>query len=1015
MMRWLTLLFLLITINVYAHKDPPLNDELVNAINISNTDGFCSTDQAYNNLEATSSPIGSPTNWGGSIGKDVWFKFTALKFDVAITASGRVNAASPNTLINPLVSIYTVDPISGSLGELSNNMLSSNNVTSINKGGLIIGQIYYIRVSASNNNEGTFKLCIDNYFQPLQPGQDCGTVSILCGMEKFTQLNVSGSGLSNSEASGTCLTVESNSAWYMWTAGKSGPFTFLITPTVTTNDIDWVLYDLGPGGACSQANAANAIRCAAGSGVQCPRGETPYYVTGLSMTETDLNEAPGCGAGQNGVVKYVDMIAGHNYALLVDNFSGGNNGFSIEFGGDTEFVGPTSEIKMERNDACTPQQSYTFTSLATNYATLKWSFGEGASIANATGTGPYTVNYTTTGDKTVVLEATASKGCNVISTQSFFVATKPTLPTISTTTVKFCPGNDVTLNTPKVDRATYHWSGPNGFTSNDQNPKINITGPENSGDYFLYIKLGDCESDIAKINIPSIDPKPEALFDIITNNFCQNNLSFTFKNISTNAINPVWDFGPGTSVTTAPNGDKTVIYSTAGPKNITLTVQSPSGCIATLTKLLIVEFRPAAPFITSNGTKFCPGDVLELSTSAVSMATYNWSGPNGFTSTLQNPQVNITGPENAGDYKLFIQVGSCASDIITFSVPVVDARPEALFDIVVNNPCAANQSFTFVNKSTNTATYSWSYGVGLGNTTIATNGNPTVSYTTSGLKDITLIAYTPNGCASTITKQINVQLKPLTPIITANQTKFCLGDMMKFSITEVEGVTYEWTGPNNYKASTPSIEIPVTDFNQAGTYQVFIKIGDCKSDIAKITIPTIANVPVASFGTDPQFNSKFTTPLPIYFKNNSKDADSYLWDFGDGTISNELNPKHTYIKSGKFKVKLTAYADEGCSNSIEIGDLIILDAALFVPNTFSPNGDGVNDEFVVTVLNLKKYQLLIYNRLGENIFQTYNIFENWKGTHKNQNVPIGTYYYVIFGKNIHNQDVKYTGSLTLIR
>ncbi|RZL44744.1 MAG: hypothetical protein EOP00_19150, partial [Pedobacter sp.] len=568
MMRWLTLFFFLISASVSAHKDPPVNDELVNAINLSNTDGFCSANQAFNNLEASASPNGTPTNWNGTVGRDVWFKFTALKFDVAITASGSVNAASPNTLINPLVSLYTTDPVTGNFGEVPNNMLSSNNVTSINKGGLIIGQVYYIRVSAANNNTGSFQLCVNNYFQPLQPGQDCGTVSILCGMEKFTQLNVSGSGTSNREAAGTCLTVESNSAWYMWTAGKSGAFTFLITPTVTTNDIDWVLYDLGPGGTCAQATATNAIRCAAGSGVQCPAGETPYYITGLSMTETDLNEAPGCGAGQNGLVKYVDMIAGHNYALLVDNFSSNLNGFSLEFGGDTEFVGPKSEIKLERNNACTAQQTYTFSSLSTNYATLKWTFGEGANITNATGEGPYTVTYATQGEKTVVLEAIGAKGCNVVSTQTFFVALKPAKPTISASSLKLCYDDILKLTTPTVNLATYHWTGPNGFTSTDQNPEIKITGPENSGNYTLYTMVGDCQSDVTTLNIPLIDTRPEAFFDIITNNLCLSNQNFVFVNKSINYTSLTWDFEDGI-VTTDANGDKRVVYTTTGIKTIT--------------------------------------------------------------------------------------------------------------------------------------------------------------------------------------------------------------------------------------------------------------------------------------------------------------------------------------------------------------------------------------------------------------------------------------------------------------
>ena len=562
MTRLLIIWLLFISLAANARQVIPSNDEYINAINITNTESFCSPDQYFSNAGATTSSNGTPNNWNGTIGKDVWFKFTALKFDVAVTASGKINAASTNTLLNPLVSIYTIDPITGNFGELFNTMVSSDNVTSINKGGLTIGQVYYIRVSALNNNEGSFKLCVDNYFPPLQPGQDCGTVSILCGMEKFTQLNVTGAGTNNKETAGTCLETKHNSAWYMWTASKSGAFTFLITPTVITNDIDWVLYDLGPGGTCAQINPANAIRCAVGHGITC---SPSYYVTGLSMIETDLTEESGCPIGipQNGLVRYVDMVAGHTYALLVDNYTGGNNGFSIEFGGDTEFVGPTSEIKVERNNACLPTQSYTFTSLATNYNSLKWTFGEGASLASATGAGPYTITYSTNGEKTVVLEAKGANDCNIVSTQTFFVGTTPPKPSISPSAIKLCYDDILTLSTPTVNLATYHWRGPNDFKSEEQNPKIRITGPENSGDYFLYTKIGDCESETVKINIPLIDTRPEAFFDIVINDQCLPNQNYLLVNNSINYTTLTWDFDGGTVITEA-NGDKRVVFATTG-------------------------------------------------------------------------------------------------------------------------------------------------------------------------------------------------------------------------------------------------------------------------------------------------------------------------------------------------------------------------------------------------------------------------------------------------------------------
>jgi gliding motility-associated-like protein len=1007
-MRWLTFLFILFALNTYAQA--PVNDLIDDAITITNPEAFCSADAAFNNIGATVTDNPSLL-WNGSNGKDVWFKFTATKFDISISVTGRINQASTNTMINPLVALYIRN--GNGLGEIPGSLLTSNNVTSLYKGALTIGQVYYIRVIGANNNEGSFKLCVDNFFPPLAPGQDCSSFSILCSMEKFTQVNVTGAGLLNTESAGTCLGTESNSAWYKWTAATSGTFTFLITPTVTTNDIDWILYDLGPGGNCSNVSAATAIRCASGSGVTC----TPsYFVTGLSLTENDLTEAPGCPIGvlQNGLVKYVDMIAGHNYALLVDNFSSGNNGFNIEFGGTTSFSGPVADFSMVKIDECLPQQSFEFTNLSTNYNSLKWTFGEGASIATATGEGPYNITYSTPGDKVVVLEAKTTNGCDVVKTMAFTVTLKPALPTATYITQKLCPGNTFTLQTPKVDKGTYHWSGPNGWTSTDQNPQVSITGPENSGNYFLYVQVNNCQSDVVTINIPLIDIKPTSSFTVDTNFPCENNLSFTFKNTS-NYTNVVWDFDGGTA-TASGNGNQTVTYTTSGIKNIKLTIKSPSGCEDISTQPLTVQLKPLTPTITSNTVKYCPGNDVTLSTTPVANATYYWSGPNNFTApSAPTAQIIITGPENSGDYKLIIEVGGCKSDGGLINVPTIDLKPIANFTTVINNECLANQSYTFVNGAMNYATVNLVSVPAETSRTVNANGDVTLIYAVNGEKEVTQTVISPSNCVVTYSEKINVQLKPKRPYININRNAFCLGDLLKMSIEEAPGLSYNWTGPNNFAASTSAVEFTITDFNQAGTYRVFTQIGNCRSDIVEIIIPPIAKVPIVSFGTEPGYEGKYVAPFPITFTNNSKYADSYIWDFGDGTTSTETNPSHTFLLPGTYKIKLTAFADEGCSNSIDIGDLIIKDMILFIPNTFSPNGDGINDDFVVNVLNLKKYKIYIYNRTGENLFQSSNIFENWKGTFKNQDVPVGVYYYVIYGTNVYNKDVKYTGSLTLIR
>ena len=95
--------------------------------------------------------------------------------------------------------------------------------------------------------------------------------------------------------------------------------------------------------------------------------------------------------------------------------------------------------------------------------------------------------------------------------------------------------------------------------------------------------------------------------------------------------------------------------------------------------------------------------------------------------------------------------------------------------------------------------------------------------------------------------------------------------------------------------------------------------------------------------------------------------------------------------------------------------MILKDASIFVPDAFSPNGDGVNDELRVSIPNLKAYQMMIMNRWGTRVFESTSIFKNWDGKKNNQDLPIGVYYYVIQGEDIYKNAIKKTGSITLLR
>ena len=352
-LKYISLLLLLFTSisTVYAQ---PANDSYDKAIPLTDP-SKCSAEAAYSTINTLDEgAFGTAPQWPvNETGKDVWFKFTASAYDVNITVTGNSTGGGTTggTLQNPLIALYTIDvqgtniPSSAQVGSLS----AGTSISTYYKGALIVGKVYYIRVSARNNNTGTFKLCIDNYFAPLKAGQDFETASILCDKRTFTESNVAGAGTKNTESAGSCLGIESNSVWYKWTAANNGTLTMDITPTVNTDDIDWIIYDLGPSG---NFTGKTVLRCAVGHGVDnrdCPR-EPLYFKTGMNLSSTDLSELSGCGrGGQDGYLKYIDIQKGHTYALLVDNFSNGNNGFKIEFGGTGEFVGPQPKINLAKN------------------------------------------------------------------------------------------------------------------------------------------------------------------------------------------------------------------------------------------------------------------------------------------------------------------------------------------------------------------------------------------------------------------------------------------------------------------------------------------------------------------------------------------------------------------------------------------------------------------------------------------------------------------------------------------
>lgn len=245
---------------------------------------------------------------------------------------------------------------------------------------------------------------------------------------------------------------------------------------------------------------------------------------------------------------------------------------------------------------------------------------------------------------------------------------------------------------------------------------------------------------------------------------------------------------------------------------------------------------------------------------------------------------------------------------------------------------------------------------------------------------------TPLGCDSIVTTNLTVN-----PVISSEiNTTVCLGDGHRFHNGDtITHITSQMTIVSNLQT-----------------------IGGCDSTV-------IENVylypqPTANFNWNP--NPANILNNTVYFTNLSNGATTYLWDF-NGITSSEENPTVTYQDTGKYGVTLIVENQYGCRDTVE-GIVIINDLFnIFIPNAFTPNGDGFNNEFKPELngFDVDRYTLMIYNRWGELIFETYNYLQGWDGTYKGSLVQNGVYVVKIVVWTFDNRRKEFIGRVNLLR
>ncbi|MDF1696924.1 MAG: Ig-like domain-containing protein [Saprospiraceae bacterium] len=493
-----------------------------------------------------------------------------------------------------------------------------------------------------------------------------------------------------------------------------------------------------------------------------------------------------------------------------------------------------------------------------------------------------------------------------------------------------CEGEDLMLITDDFEGATYAWTGPNNFTSMEQNPIITNVTISQSGEYCLRTTIGECESQEACIYV-AIYPIP--ITPVANNNgpVCEGDqLLLTTEFVAGASYSWVGPNGFSSSIqnptiiniTSSDAGDYCVVITMNG-------CESEAGCTS-----VEVNPTPATPTASYNGP-ICEGEDFILTCETVQGATYAWSGPNAFTSNEQNVIVNAATPPESGTYCVYIDVNGCQSqgDCIDVYINETPATPTA----TNNGPICEGDNIELQTNVVVGANYLWTGPDGF----TSDNQNPVITNATTTQAGDYCVTVIVDGCVSEEgCTMVTIRPNPEQPIVN-NNSPFCEGEDLQLTADFIEGASYAWNGPNGWTSSDQNPILLNTNSSDNGTYCLEITVDGCISlegctDV--IVNPTPSTPDIIGDRTICEGDNLFLTSEDIV-------GGSYQWTLPNGEIEEGQNlmiQTVTPEMTGTYCLIVTV---DGCMSQQNCSDIFVNQNTLEVDiSNTSPAciGDGVS-------------------------------------------------------------------------
>ncbi len=705
--------------------------------------------------------------------------------------------------------------------------------------------------------------------------QDCLGAIPVCQQVYSETISASGDGNYPDEvlSSNTCTAGELNSIWYTFTVNNSGDFGFLITPNSSNDDYDWVLYNITTA-SCGEItnNPSLVVSCNAAGGGNCD-GET-----GATGQTNWNNQGGGCNANNpsqnSGGSPYNDLIpvvAGNTYVLMVSNWSGSTNGYSIDFGlsgdiGVLDTVLPFISSTADLPDECLDNSITVMFNEPIQCSTI-----EGGQFSLVGPSGPIAVDLT-------------SDICDQMGLYDdvFVLTANPPISESGTYTLVFNPDNSENA----LDVC--------GNPAIDFDISFDISGP-----FFPpMINLADDTIGLCIGNVITLDATEE------------------------NAENYTWSTGETTPTISV---DEEATYS--------VTITNACGSADDDIDVAYVFGPPTVDL--GNDITICEGEVLTLN-AFNSLSEYAWQ--DGSTEA----SFDVT---EEGTYSVDIE-NACGSADDEIFVEVID-RVDLQFPLATAL-CPGDE--LVLDATSEAATYEWSTG----------STDPVFTIDAVGTYSVTVTTPCETVEWTTVVEGLDGDTADLLP-----DTLLCQDEVLNVNIT-IANSTYLWED-----GSTEAIR----NIDENGDYAVTI-VAPCATyeDAFSVNyIPLIdLELGVDSFLCFNDIVLVATSGFSEYqWSNGSQDSVVIADQIGEYSV-------RVFNQCEEALDTITVFECERCE--------------LFVPNAFSPNFDGINDEFkTFTDCELANFDLKVFDRWGSLIFETTDPREGWDGTFEGKKMSDDVY------------------------